>query len=187
MGGHAMNRIESPWPVRQEHGRPRWITPITLPVVDAQDFLDRHERGKRWKKRVATAAWVAFAGLLIATVLGCAHRPTTEPLVLPERAGSLAATAIEKATGQRPKAVALPGYRVVVFSPKDANDAPLLAHERCHQEQQARMGDVEWTAAYLQQLAECKGNQTQCLREIPLERDCYNVQHGWDEAKGVRR
>lgn len=182
-----MRRVDSPWPVREVHSRLQFITPVTVPIVDAGDFLERHERGKAWRRRVAWAAWAVFAGLLVATVLGgCAHKPSTEPIVLPERAGSIAAAAIEQATGQRPRAVALPGYRIVIFSPKDAQDGSLLAHERCHQEQQNRLGVEEWTRLYLEQLADCRGRQDECLREIPLEKACYAVQNAWAEAKGAR-
>jgi hypothetical protein len=135
--------------------------------------------------------------LAVSSAIGCARMqpapapaaPITIPaaprspeiLVLSEKVGSTVAEIIEAATGQRPFAAAAPGLPIIVFSPKDAADPGLIAHELCHQRQQADMGPLRWSAVYVRDLAECERitARATCLRGgVPLEAECYWISRG---------
>jgi len=56
--------------------------------------------------------------------------------------------------------------RLILLHPAHANDAALLAHERCHQAQMARVGTLRWWWRYLfdkafRQQAEVEAYQVQ--------------------------
>jgi hypothetical protein len=152
----------------------------------------------------AHAGWPLLVVLAVASALGCARmQPATVPsppvtipaaprspqvLVLSEKVGSTVAEIIESATGQRPFAVAAPGLPIIVFSPKDATDPGLIAHELCHQRQQADMGPLRWSAVYVRDLAECERivARATCLKSVPLEAECYWIQRGVPPTGGAR-
>jgi hypothetical protein len=115
-----------------------------------------------------------------AITIPAAPKKAPEILVLSERVGGTVAEIIEAATGQHPFAAAAPGLPIIVFSPKDATDYGLIAHELCHQRQQADMGPLRWSAVYVRDLAECERITARavCLRTVPLEAECYWVQRG---------
>jgi hypothetical protein len=189
--------MSAEWPaVREEFGRPRWVDEPT--PVEAWRPAEGHAVSEgaqaralvtAARRRARLAVWgLTLAGLaaLAALVSGCAHEAPAPAVVKPpavvvlsERVGSAAADIIETATGQRPFAVSAPYLPIIVFSPKDADDSGLLAHERCHKKQQADLGDLRWSALYVRDLADCERMAVErgvCLKTIPLEAECYAVQ-----------
>ena len=155
---------------------------------------DRDERASAYieqalrRNRIRTlkaAAWtlLALAGLVLLGwgALGCAHRPATPPppIVLSDRAGSVAAHAIAAVVGEEPRAATIPGWRAVVFQPADADDECLLVHEQVHLDEQWQAGALPWLAVYVRDLTVCarEHGQAECLRTIPQEARAYAAQH----------
>lgn len=175
----------------------RLVTPVTSPCLPDLARLEAARAMARRKRRVRALVlgglFLVMAGLLGALASGCAPvRPAAavsapaaprspEILVLSERVGSTVADLIEAATGQHPFAVAAPGLPIIVFSPKDANDPGLVAHEMVHVRQQADMGPLRWSAVYVRDLLACEASGVSraiCLKTIPLEAEAYWVQRG---------
>lgn len=210
-----MSRIDSPtngWDsVERVHGRLRWadddktparkLTPVTAldldPLLAAWRAVEREKtaiaegmraRARRTKLVLLGLALAAFAAL----ALGCAHQEAGPGVVvLPEKAGSIAAKAIRAAVGQEPKAATIPGGPTVVFQPDDADDVCLVeAHEGQHRMDQAEMGTVAWTLTYVDQYLECVGagrERAWCLRSMPLEVVAYRQQHACQAARAAGR
>lgn len=202
-----MSRSVSPWgSFRYEHGRLRLATPEELTPVDPQPWkpphgwkaLSEHAQAQKIGAAAKRQARLAVAGIglvalaaIAALLAGCAHEVETaappQPIVLSERLGSTAAVVIGEIVGQPPKAVTYAGV-TVIFSPSDAHDACLEAHEAVHAADQTRMGLVQWSIAYAVQLGECERENVVawCLRSIALEAAAYRAQHDC-QAKGAGR
>jgi hypothetical protein len=184
---------------REVHGRLRLDTPEELTPVDAEPWKPPHgwqavsegvqAQGlvKDAKRRARLAVvGLGLVGLAVVAALfaGCAHEPVATPkppavVVLSERVGSATASLIETATGQRPFAVSAPYLPIIVLSPKDADDRGLIAHEECHKRQEHDLGEIRWAALYVRDLADCERMAVErgvCLKTIPLEAECYQVQ-----------
>jgi hypothetical protein len=181
-------------------------TPVTCPTLPDYETVREARRMtlRRARIRIAVLAGLALLfALALLTMVGCGHlqpapvpsAPTATPaprppdiLVLSDRVGGAVAELIEAATGQHPYAASLPGLPIIVFSPKDANDSALVAHELCHQRQQADMGPLRWSAVYVRDLAECERVVARgtCLKTVPLEAECYWVQRGMSATGGAR-
>jgi hypothetical protein len=200
-----MKRIEDDWPVREVHSRLQLITPITLPVVDAQEFLERHERGKARRKWLWRALAAVSVGFLIATALGCAHRPTlrdhVEVVALGEPVGGAVSEVFARATGFKVKAVTIPTLPTIIFT--GADNCVTQDHEGAHRAQQRRDGDAEFMRRYLTEWFTCMldkdswGAFAWCSHYgVSYEVEAYKVEsacrakavmHAWDEAKGGER
>lgn len=198
-------RIDSPrtgWDaVHYEHGRLTWRddeqTPVTADLGDSAAIKGLRELVRKrdafaddHRKRRSRARWIpvwVLAALQLFLAFGCAHAPAAQPrpIVLPEKAGSVAAKAIRAGVGQEPKAATIGGY-TIVFQPDDADDVCLLEHEKSHAEDQHDMGTVSWTLSYVDQYVECvtAGRAREwCLRNMPLEVVPYKRQHDCERAR----
>lgn len=195
-------RIDSPthgWAsVENRHGRLVWRGDDEPTAPDAWESplwaqkAAEMEMSRRRKMRVLKWLLLVFAACLLGGfIAGCAHREEAPAkVVLPEKAGSLAAKVIRAVTGQEPKAAAVPGGPVVIFQPADAEDVCLWAHELVHRDDQERMGSVAWVSEYAAQYAECrKGGYSSawCLRSIDLELSAYRRQHECAAARANGR
>jgi hypothetical protein len=127
--------------------------------------------------------------LAAALALGCSHAhpravpapdALEKPILVPEPIAGDVVELIDELTGFRMGAMTPPGFPPIVFD--HSGDACVIAHEVRHEEQQARDGELRWSARYARDFLACwlpgrrRDDFARCYHGVPYELDAMAVQ-----------